>query len=230
MNFNIPILSATIEESVGTNGLIYHLDAGNPKSFFTGSKNWQDLTGNYTTNIFISGSSYTSSYYGGINFTGSNYVSTSVKLPVNNFSICMWFQTKNSGYWSTLWGCENWTSATGYVAYLSNVSTLTFSKGGGIAAISAVVSNATNPNFYSFTYDNANNAKIYINGTLISSGTLASSSVFTNTLLINSRYQNSGIPATDSFPSIINMFSVYNRALDQSDITQYYNATKSRFS
>ena len=55
-----------------TDGLIFYLDAANPRSFVSGSTSWYDMTRNSNNGTLTNGPTYDSSNGGAVVFDGSN--------------------------------------------------------------------------------------------------------------------------------------------------------------
>ena len=55
-----------------TDGLVLHLDAGDPRSFDGNSTTWRDLSGNGNHGTLMNGVGYTNSNKGGMVFDGVN--------------------------------------------------------------------------------------------------------------------------------------------------------------
>ena len=218
-----------------TDGLTFYLDAANTKSY-SGS-------GNTVLNI-ASTSAIGATKTAGIAFSStsaptfvatadSNYLLSDYTLASGtSFTVCMWFKRVGNSYWTALFGNEVWNSGTGYVAMLTNVNSITFTRGG---AEELNYSNAgfasSNFNFYAFVKNpSGSNSFIYINGVQVASGSISNVAI-SKPFVFNTRWENTGAsPSTgDSRESQFAQMYVYNRALTASEIVQNYNATKRRY-
>jgi hypothetical protein len=218
-----------------TNGLVFYLDAANTRSY-SGS-------GNTTYNIALS-SAIGATLTAGISYTSvnpqtfiassdGNYLLSDYTLESgSSFTVCMWFKRQATSYWSALFGNEVWNSGTGYVAMLTNATSVTFTKGG---ATELNYSNAgfasSNFNFYAFVKNpSSGDSYIYINGIGVTSGPINDASI-TKPFIFNNRWLNDGTApsAGDSKQSQFSNITVYNRALTAEEILQNYNATKKRY-
>lgn len=221
--------------SVIRDGLTFYLDAANTRSY-SGS-------GNTVLNIASSGA-IGATKTAGIAFSStsaptfvatadSNYLLSDYTLASGtSFTVCMWFKRVGNSYWSALFGSEVWNSGTGYVAMLTNATSLTFTRGG---AEELNYSNAgfasSNFNFYAFVKNpSGSNSIIYINGIGVTSGSISDVAI-SKPFVFNTRWQNAGTsPSTgDARQSQFAQMYVYNRALSASEIVQNYNATKRRY-
>ena len=218
-----------------TDGLNFYLDAANTRSY-SGS-------GNTVLNI-ASTSAIGATKTAGIAFSStsaptfvatadSNYLLSDYTLASGtSFTVCMWFKRVGNSYWTALFGNEVWNSGTGYVAMLTNVNSITFTRGG---AEELNYSNAgfasSNFNFYAFVKNpSGSNSFIYINGVQVASGSISNVAI-SKPFVFNTRWENTGAsPSTgDSRESQFAQMYVYNRALTASEIVQNYNATKRRY-
>ena len=218
-----------------TDGLTFYLDAANTKSY-SGS-------GNTVLNIASSGA-IGATKTAGIAFSStsaptfvatadSNYLLSDYTLASGtSFTVCMWFKRVGNSYWTALFGNEVWAIGTGYVAMLTNPTSLTFTRGG---ATELNYSNAgfasSNFNFYAFVKNpSGSNSLIYINGIGVASGSISDVAI-SKPFVFNTRWENNGVAPSpgDSRQSQFAQMYVYNRALTASEIVQNYNATKRRY-
>ena len=74
-------------------GLVLCLDAGNPRSYQSGSTTWFDLSGNNNSGSLVSGSGYSSANFGSITFNGTgSYISgcNFINYITSSFTISTW--------------------------------------------------------------------------------------------------------------------------------------------
>ena len=76
------ITGSTFSNSIVTDGLLLHLDAGNKNSYPGSGTTWTDLTGNGYNATLINSVGYTSTSGGMLTFNGSNQTAT---VNVNSF-------------------------------------------------------------------------------------------------------------------------------------------------
>jgi hypothetical protein len=213
-------------------GLVLELDAGNIKSYQSGSTTWFDKSGFANNGTLINGVGYTSSFNGSLVFDGSNdYADTNYTPSTSSFTVNMVYRCTNFLAWAGLWACEVWNNNTGFLSYFETTSSLVFARSGNDGAGSALRAQTTSStlNYYTFTLSGRSTGSIYINGVLQATRTMATSSIIEKPILLSTRYNNNGIGITDTRASIIPLFQVYNRALTSDEIQQNYNATKTRF-
>ena len=228
-------MAISYNTSIVLDGLVFALDPANSRSY-SGS-------GNTVYNVALSsaigatktaGLTSTSSYP--ITFiapSDGNYLLSDYTLASgSSFTVCMWFRRQSSSFWSALFGNEVWNSGTGYVAMLTNATSVTFTRGG---ATELNYSNAgfssSNFNFYAFVKNpSGTNSIIYINGIGVTSGSISDVSI-TKPFLFNNRWLNTGTAPSsgDSRQSQFSNIAVYNRALTAQEVLQNYHATKKRY-
>jgi hypothetical protein len=221
--------------SIVLNGLVLALDAANSRSY-SGS-------GNTIYNVALtsaigatktSGLTHNSSGPPRFNATAdANFLFSDYTLASGtSFTVCMWFKRQSSSFWSALFGNEVWNSGIGYVAMLTNATSLTFTRGGATELNYTFAGFASSDfNFYTFVKNTSGtNSFIYINGTQVASGSVSNVSI-TKPFLFNNRWLNSGTAPSngDSRQSQFSNILVYDRALSASEVRQNYNATKKRY-
>jgi hypothetical protein len=131
-------------------------------------------------------------------------------------------------YWATLWGNENWTDDTGWLAFLTSNSSLTVASGGEGSEQFLTVSNLTTVRQYDFVFDGTN-VTTYVNGTSIGSGAFADPSPASNDLYIGSRHMNSGSGSADTCNMDLYAFQVFGSALSGSTIAANYTTNQGTY-
>ena len=221
------------------NGLTLFLDASNIRSYPGSGTTWSDLSGNGNNGTLTNGPTFSAGNLGSIVFDGTNdYVTVanaSSLNPSNGISVSVWVKftstinntrqmmvekhtTNSSGWWfagennKIVWLVMGTSGGEKMIDLTNNTS-----------IISGTIYNIVG------TYDGTSSTlKLYVNGrddggTIAGGGSGLSSS--SNPLIIGKQH-NWG-----NGPSSITTFntSLYNRALNATEILQNYNATKSRF-
>jgi hypothetical protein len=246
------VVTPSSTPSIITSGLVLNLDAGNASSYPGSGTIWTDLTVNGNNATLVNSPTYNSSnngylIFGGTNGNGSTFNSTDqyariaspTSIPLNNtartlstwvnfpptvnttpFSIVAmgaWASTNRSVFnlmiqsstiggaayvYVATWG-DDFLSSTGYLSY--NVWTN-----------------------ISVTYDGNTSLIAYVNGTQIATKTLSGQLV--------TAFGASGLTIGtwkdgfwNSWIGSISNVIMYNRALSSTELTQNYNAQKSRF-
>jgi hypothetical protein len=209
-------------------------DTGN--STFSATSNiglWYDLSGNGYNGTLTNGPTSNVSNKGNILFDGSDdniqLGNASTFLPTSGITINSWAKTNVTGVYKKL-----------FVTVTSGLSTITgiyFSLGPSPDNIYlGVITNngnqyatsTTNPStslFSNFcgTYDGAN-IKLYLNGALIATKAQTGTIVNTGIGRISGYDSN-----TEVWNGNIATFSIYNRALSAAEISQNYEATRTKF-
>ena len=207
--------------------------ATNFNPYYFGDTVWKDVSGNGRNGTLTSGPLFNTSNKGNILFDGTNdniqLGAASIFLPTSAITINCWAKTNVTGVYKKLFVTV--TSGT------QSITGIYFSLGpsGSNIYLGVVTNNGdqsagstTNPStslFSNFcgTYDGAN-IKLYLNGVLIA--TKAQTGTIVNTGIARiSGYDNGG----EIWDGNISTFSIYNRALSAAEISQNYEATKTRF-
>lgn len=230
-------MAVNTRNSIVTNGLVLALDAGNTKSYVSGSTIWRDLSGNNKTGS-LSGVTFGSANNGVFNFDGVNDIidfgTGNTFFPLTNLTIDLWFQSKGAvPTTGTVPGLFGFTY--GIRANFTSADTIRFGVSSGSSASGQLLSYTHTSNFRDDSSWNnmvfqatPTNSYIYLNGELKASRSLTwlGDTVWpTNTWNLGRDNNNSNQFFTGSIAS----YRMYNRALSQQEITQNYNATKTRF-
>ena len=230
--------------SIITNGLILNLDAGNVSSYPGTGTTWTDLspTGNNGTlpSSVAPGPTWSSTNGGIFSFDGVNdYINMGNNTAYNltNISVSVWFKpttgTPNyspiiSRYSSGINNLQGWVIS--YVA-----STSKFNIGGRENASVFLSFSSTNTysinNWYNVTWTkSASTWSLYVNGTLDRTTTIGNGTTayLSNNMQIGASFEWS--PGDKYYgKQDIPAVNIYNRALSQGEVTQNYNAIKTRF-
>ena len=218
--------------SIVNRGLTLHLDASAPSSYPTTGTTWSDISGNSNNGTLTNGPTFNSGNGGSIVFDGSNdyVVLTNASTPLTNLSyetILRIDSIPASNTFRSIWQkSADWNGNTG-ISLQMIYGSLTFSYGsfwGG--SVSYSLSNLTVGNWYYIVGTSSSvssgTSKMYINGFLVATGANAATPTSTSDLTLG--YGNGG-----GFLGNISVFRTYNRELSAAEITQNYNAQRSRF-
>ena len=222
-----------------TDGLVLSLDAGNTKSYQSGSTTWFDKSGNANNGTLVNGPTFSSANGGSIVFDGVNDYAETSPIQPTFFTLSSWFKatgvpSNNDGSGGVLI-CSNPQLFGGVLQYFLSYSW-------NQQRIVGLIQN--NGNFF-FTEDNSvlrnqiynviltyngSDRSIYINGTLSVSNSYSTNPIYPTTGNINTQIGRWGFGSfTRNFNGNIYQTSIYNRALTAQEVEQNYNATKSRF-
>lgn len=139
--------------------------------------------------------------------------------------------TTQPQYWATMWGNEAWSSS-GFIAYQSSSSTLTYGKpSGGTSWSTTQAAIQGNNTVWDFTYDGTT-VKLYKNGnaTPVSSAAMSTATSASHGIFFGARHINGGgTTATDFSNTTFYQMRVYNRALTTSEIAQNYSSVKAQY-
>ena len=219
--------------SIVTNGLILNLDAGNASSYNGSGTLWTDLSGNGRNATLANGVGYSSSNGGVLTFDG-----------INDYGQVPSFTYPNS-YTVAVWVKINYASSTNYARILekglNNEFTLSINKPSALGSYTyqlgddliALRSYSGVVSYYTLltttvenTTSNQHLIKFYINSALDNTTTKTISFTKNNPLYFGGN--PAALSATAMFGEIGQIF-MYDRVLSASEITQNFDATKTRF-
>lgn len=228
-------MAGNIAPKLVTNGLKIYLDAGNTKSYVSGSTTWYDLSGNNVNGTLTNGPTFSPDANGCIVFDGVDDIVTTTfnRIQTSNTFEIWANRTESVNTYNMMAGM--------YLPYFSFRSGdfLHFSETVGdvqrnlYTNESSSVGSLVNNRWYCFhfinSYDGVNTtmstyADGVFKGSLTNTGQTTTSTIRTLTLG-NWRPNIIDYP----FKGKIAMFKYYDRVLSATEILQNYNATKSRF-
>ena len=211
--------------TIVTNGLVLNLDAANTKSYISGSTNWFSLGNPSLSGSLVNGPTFSSRNGGNIVFDGSNKRATSAS-PFGQpglTTLSTWYnrvEENSSNTWRTL--CATTSTNIHHLISQSTTRELGIWDGSfrGFGYTPPIDGKFHN---YTVIYQSATNATLYVDGQFISTIVVI---LDLSTSLIGSIGNWSG---GNYWVGNIALTQIYNRALSQQEITQNYNALKSRF-
>ena len=225
-----------------TSGLVLSLDAADKNSYPGSGTNWSDLSENNNTNTLINTPTFNSANGGSIVLNGTNqYVtaSDSTSLRPTSFSIDTWFRPTSFGAFNTVVVkpavAAPWTPPfLSYMIRINNNGTVlegSTNTGGTYRSLTVSSSFSANTTYnISFTLNSSTgNAILYRNGSSISSTTHAAGAITYAALplLMGASYGTN--PVGEYFAGSIYNVKIYNTILSATEVSQNYNAQKSRF-
>jgi hypothetical protein len=230
--------------NIVTDGLVYYVDAANPRSYISGSTIWNDLTLRGRNGVLNGAPSYNSSNGGCIVFDGTDdFVSLpSVINTGQNFSVFAWIYPGNINVRNAIFGngypfstSRGWlfSTATGYSFGSTPYTDTFFISIGNDNAFATANNNSIVRNRWNLVGATVTNGgqslKLYVNGVETSYSTLIQTSInisyITNESSVGRRFSTN----TELFRGRIAQTSIYDRVLTPTEILQNYNATRSRF-
>jgi hypothetical protein len=216
------------------NGLVLHLDAGEPSSYSGSGTTWTDLSGNGNTGTLTNGPTYNSGNGGSIVFDGTNDyidcgVASQIGSSLNGLTVEVVLYTKQK---TTKCIAENGTNFDTNTFYMfqENADYFTFEVYGTNFDLIYCNSIYQTNTWYHLTgtWSSGNRVNFYLNGVLSNgtrNGSVQSTIKNGNTnLMVGSRAGTSFY-----FDGNIPIARFYNRALSATEIQQNFNAMRGRF-
>jgi hypothetical protein len=241
-NYNAKKKKYDPDENIVTNGLVLHIDPSKSASYPGTGNTIYDLSGSGNTGTLTNGPVLSSLNGGVIVLDGTNdYVTIGDKLDLGlgNYTFSCWFKLNSVSGYQCIFSKSIATNVDNrYALYISNNKLQSFLQGnqgltGPDVDITSSVTLATGTWYHvTSVYDRSGTLKLYVNGVLDSSATI---SQWQNVNIDSSytfkigAYATSGNEPTFFTNGNITSFTAYNRALNQQEILQNYNATKGRF-
>jgi hypothetical protein len=229
--------SIATDNSIVTSGLVFNLQTA-PSSGTT----WTDATGNGYNATLQGTPSYTGSFGGGIklnntsaNGGGNDYISVPYNINSSTVTVEIVASFNPTSFWATIWGNESYTAGRGYLAFMTNASTITYGKSSAPTSETITASNSIR--HWTFVI-NGTQHSLYLNGVQVGvTDTLAIQTLFvTSEFYFGSRHANAGTGTADKMNNsnallqpVFYQMRLYNRALSGAEVTQNYNAVKSTY-
>lgn len=222
-----------------TDGLVLYLDAGNSKSYPGSGTAWTDLSGGQNHSTLTNGPTYSSSGNGSIVFDGNDdYVDTNkyfdnIFTGTQSFSILCWLNPASTQVqYADIWGNHAGSTGNeskGIVLQQNNFATNQYLFAYGDNTTFRVTStfNLT-ANTYSqlLLTKNSTHTSIYVNTTRLVYNNLPQAISPTTSLTFRIGI---GYRISRYWKGNIGNFSIYNKELNLTEISQNFNALKGRF-
>jgi hypothetical protein len=220
-------IASTPTPSYVTTGLQLYMDASNPASYPGSGTTWTSLVNGYTGSMGT-GVGYSTSNGGVLTFNGVStafvnmYASASALTTVtNNISVEAWYQSNNNFPGIVRTGI----SSSGFVfGYFSTTGTSWKVTKYGVVDLSAgAIPQNTSWHQAVLTYSSTTGTRVYIDGAL-------SSPTNANTVGLASGSEFSiGRSEAVTLNGNMGIFRWYNTVLSAADVSQNFNADRSRF-
>jgi hypothetical protein len=220
-------MGVAYNSSIVTSGLVLALDAANTKSYPGSGTTWTDLSGNSNTGTLTNGPTYSSANGGSLSFDGTNdYVTTSAIVEAatnsNLQTISGWMIGDGALFGSNANGTGQFHLR---VSLISNVLTYRPSYYGGAAGegddnVSVTSRSANN---IVIVKTAAEKYDVYFNAEKVLSQVTKKATVSVN---FYPGYYYGGVSWNGGN---VSNYSIYNRALSAAEVSQNYNALKSRY-
>lgn len=222
-------MAVLTRNNIVTNGLVLYLDAANRQSYTSGSTTWSDMSGNRNSGSLVNGPTFDNINGGSIVFDGVNdYVRLASNITIStDWTIMTWVQSNQTA------------SAASYLKMLYDVNSpgtrdyFSFEWNNRL--------NGVNSSGTSFVFQTAWTPGLPLDRSffmLTVMGRASIMEVYQNTIKTTVNAPITGSITLNSFMNSQNTFPpggkmstllIYNRALLPAEITQNYNATKTRF-
>ena len=201
---------------------------------------WTDASGNGKNATIHGSTSYVSNNGGGIKllnstWQGDAHISVPYNISTNTATVEIVASFNPNSFWSTIWGNEAYSFGSGYLAYMTTATAITYGKPNSPSSESITASNSIR--HWTFIIDGTTQS-LYLNGSQVGiSDNVANQTTFvTSEFLFGARHTNTGTGAADKLNSSISanqpvfyQMRVYNKALTSSEVTTNFNEVKSTY-
>jgi len=212
-----------------TNGLLIALDAANQMSYTSGSTIWRDISGNNISGSLVNGPAFSPIYGGSVVFDGVNdYFLASTTLPISSsftieYAVSI-SELPTTGEYNYIYQNSAGYQTSGVYAEFGDGPFMSFCTLNSSSAAYSIglptVPQANRLYYVTATYNNRN-FRGYLNGILINNIANIGFDPLNST--------NTNLYIGSFGPFTIPFWRFYNRPLSQAEVTQNYNATKTRF-
>ena len=213
-----------------TDGLVLCLDAANTKSYPGSGTTWTDLSGRGNNGTLVNGTGYNSGNLGSLVFDGvDDYVTTGkVLVPITGqFHIEGWVYLNNTNTVKLfVTQYNNPDDAGRFQCFFSSDGTIRMHDGDGSMVGTSPSYSANVWTYVAFQRDSSNLCNIFVNGTKATPGATDTTTLENTNTIIGSRGSNQ---AGTWFNGRMSNVRIYNRALSATEVSQNYNALKSRY-
>ena len=213
--------------SIVTDGLVFYIDPANPESYVSPSTTTNSLVGGLTGSL-VNGVGFSTDNGGNWDFDGVNdYISLSSAITNTIYTLDFWYKMGvndgSYGYFVSS-GANGFAISEGGTVVGLSYGEFYYYNGTVSTRLGSSIPSLTEWNNITSIIDTSSNIiKVYGNGSLISNNSISNlSTSVTNIgryITGNSHFLNGGIANVN----------IYNKALTQAEITQNYEATKSRY-
>jgi hypothetical protein len=220
------VTTSTPAPSHITANLVLHLDAGNATSYSgSGSTTWTDLTGN-SRNATLTDVTYTADNSGALVFNGSTSLGiindTVINRYTNNFSVEVWYTSNNNI--PRLLRTGQSSSGFNLGSYTTVPTKWKVTKYGVIDLNVGSIPQNTSWHQVVLVYSSTGGTKVYVDGAL--------SETNANTAGVRATtwtYLEVGRSEAGSHNGKLGIVRYYNAVLSDADVSQNFNANKSRY-
>jgi len=227
-------MSFSFSPKIVTNGLIHYFDAANVNSYVNGSTTWYDMSRKNVNGAIVNGPTYTSEHGGGLIFDGvDDYVLIGTDQNyyfnlTNPYTISIWFKPNSLTTMGLITRYNSGVRGNYFLKFLLNGAIMYNREITPFNLFSNGTLSLNRVHNVTIVYDGTYQ-KIYING--IFDRQQASGDIIQNQSNINLYIgcsQSFGSP-TEFFNGTIYNTKIYNKGLSSDEVSQNYNALKTRF-
>jgi hypothetical protein len=235
-----------IATPIVTNGLVLNLDSSRTSSYPNSGTTWFDISGNGNNGTMMNGVGYSSSNSVSLTFDQINdYISlpnmSTYLMNKSKFTYETWIKVNNPAmadpYLQTLFSFGNSGQYSNDIMFFITSNSLNIQINNGADGGCSLPYSSTSWNNVCVVYDgtqtvNSDRIKVYINGilqTLTTTYTIPSTTANINTTNCGIGAYSSNNFANCHFGGNIGSARLYTTSLIASEVTQNFNATKSRF-
>ena len=207
-------------------GLVFYVDAANPKSYVSGETITNDLILGITGTL-ENGVGFSTDNNGNWDFDGTDdNISLSNTITNTIYTLDFWYKMGvndgSYGYFASS-GANGFAISEGGTFAGLSYGEFYYYNGSVITPLVSIPSLTEWNSVTSIIDTSSNNIKVYGNGSLISNNTINNLSTSVTNIgryvYFNGNYLNGNL----------SLYKIYNRALSSEEITQNYNALKPRF-
>ena len=219
-----------------TDGLVLALDAGNTKSYVSGSTTWFDKSGYGYNSTLVNGPTFSTGSLGSIMFDGvDDYVLIAgpnsgplSMIGTGNFTINVW--ASNTGGANYRWFLSNWL-ITGVHMGMNSASSQFGGYFGDNEELRSDYSIPSDGSWHFYTATRTSGTiKYFVDGIertiVVGNPTNKTNSLSSGT---NTRIGTRGDAISQQWLGNVGIEQIYNKALTQAEITQNFNALRGRF-
>ena len=218
-----------LTEGLTTDGLYLHLDAGNSSSYPGSGSTWFDLTSNDLDFALKNGTAYNSGFDGHFVFDGSNdhfeISSGWTSFGTDPYTIEAWFRVHTTAQAEAIIATQGGGSGSFQIGPNSSQQ-MTFSGGSGSVASTEGTLNVWKQMVFVREGTGTDQFKIYVNGSLNTTGTMSDN--HDSTLQLRIGRNRNGSLYFDGDIAIIRIYK--NKALNATEVLGNYNNNKDRYS
>jgi hypothetical protein len=202
-----------------TNGLVLSLDAADKNSYPGSGTTWSDLSGNNNTGSLTNSPTFNSANGGNLQFATNTYINLGnpTSLNILSYTVAAWAKSNTfTNYQNIIF---KGTGTGNYGIAINSSGDWTFQP------VGTFIGDTFSLNTWNYFVGTSNGTQVtaYRNGLQKRQTTISPTNdgtvVTVGADTVNSRYFNGSIA----------LVQMYNRALSATEITQNYNAQKSRF-